>query len=546
MKIQEFTYAQRRTRDRIAVVVRSGRLRRGGGGYGGGGSATNGGGGTPGNVAYTAGVFQPSSGLISQCATPRSEQRSPNGPSVARSAGSRSPAENNFLRSWTNELYLWYREVPELDPNSASTTGAFFNQLKTFGSHGERSAARQVPFHVRNECVDCSVAVRCRGQLRCAILPCIGRPPRRIIVAYTEPNSPAAGVTLTRGAEIIQVDGQDAVNGNTQAIVDVLNAGVFPSAPNQTHSFVIRELSGTTRSITMTSANVTSSPVPTVSTLTTPSGPVGYLLFNDHIATAESALIDAITQLKGQNITDLVLDIRYNGGGYLDIASELAYMIGGQTTVGRTFERLQFNDKNPTTNPVTGAPLTPVPFFTTTQGFSVAQAVQTLPTLNLPRLYVLTGPGTCSASESIINSLRGVDIAVYQIGSTTCGKPYGFYPHRTTAARHTSRFSFRATMPRTSAPIGRLLAQQHLPAAGERIPGCSVADDFTRALGDANERRLATALAFRAGNNQATACPVASGVAPGGQLSKPNQALDQMEGFMIKSPARENRILREM
>ena len=48
--------------------------------------------------------------------------------------------------------------------------------------------------------------------------------------------------------------------------------------------------------------------------------------------------------------------------------------------------------------------------------------------MNLSRVYVLTGGTTCSASESIINGLRGVDVEVIQIGSTTCGKPYGFYP----------------------------------------------------------------------------------------------------------------------
>ncbi len=51
--------------------------------------------------------------------------------------------------------------------------------------------------------------------------------PRRIVVAYTEPGSTGA-VNLARGDEILQVDGADAVNGNTQAIVDTLNAGLFP------------------------------------------------------------------------------------------------------------------------------------------------------------------------------------------------------------------------------------------------------------------------------------------------------------------------------
>ena len=51
-----------------------------------------------------------------------------------------------------------------------------------------------------------------------------------------------------------------------------------------------------------------------------------------------------------------------------------------------------------------------------------------MPTLNLATVYVLTGAGTCSASEAIINGLRGVGVQVIEVGSTTCGKPYGFYP----------------------------------------------------------------------------------------------------------------------
>ena len=88
----------------------------------------------------------------------------------------------------------------------------------------------------------------------------------------------------------------------------------------------------------MTSVDVTSTPVQNVDTVTTASGKVGYMLFNDHIATAEQELIDAVNQLKTAGISDLVLDIRYNGGGFLDIASELAYMIAGnaRTTARRS------------------------------------------------------------------------------------------------------------------------------------------------------------------------------------------------------------------
>jgi hypothetical protein len=105
-----------------------------------------------------------------------------------------------------------------------------------------------------------------------------------------------------------------------------------------------------------------------VDVIETLTGDVGYMVFNDHIATAEQALIDAVNQLNayngGQGIDDLVLDIRYNGGGYLAIASQFAYMIAGPAaTAGRTFELLQFNDQHPITNPITGAAISPTPFY---------------------------------------------------------------------------------------------------------------------------------------------------------------------------------------
>jgi hypothetical protein len=137
-------------------------------------------------------------------------------------------------------------------------------------------------------------------------------------------------------------------------------------------------------------------------TLPTASGAVGYIQFNDHIATAEDDLEAAFKTLRDDNVTDLILDLRYNGGGYLDMASEVAlHDRQHHLTSGRTFEKLVFNDKNPTRDPVTGEQLTPTPFHSTSQGFSGA-AGRPLPTLNLDRVYIIAGPGTCSASESII------------------------------------------------------------------------------------------------------------------------------------------------
>jgi hypothetical protein len=287
----------------------------------------------------------------------------------------------------------------------------------------------------------------------------------------------------------------------------------------------------------MVSANVTSTPVQNVRTIRAAAGTVGYMLFNDHIATSEPLLVSAFGQLASAGVNELVLDIRYNGGGYLDIASEVAYMIAGPAaTTGRTFEKTTFNDKYPTRNPVTGETLNPIPFHTTSQGFS-GPSGQALPSLSLSRVTVLTSANTCSASESIVNSLRGVGVQVIEIGSTTCGKPFGFYPEDNCGTTYFSiQFQGVNDQGFGDYPDGFSPANA-TGTVGVQLPGCSVADDFSHALGDPAEARLAAALGYLA--NQG--CPPAT-AAPSGAVAA--RAVSAADGLLRRSPWRENRIFR--
>jgi hypothetical protein len=163
--------------------------------------------------------------------------------------------------------------------------------------------------------------------------------------------------------------------------------------------------------------------VPITRVVTSPGGRrVGYIQFNDHELGAQDDLIASFRQLQAQNVQDLVLDLRFNSGGFLYIAQTAASMITGPSAEGKVFERLQYNDKR-ALETASSALL----FSSRVQSFEGRNAVGTpLPQLNLSRVFVLTSGTTCSASESIINSLRGIDVQVVRVGSTTCGKPYGF------------------------------------------------------------------------------------------------------------------------
>jgi len=503
----------------------------------GGGGDGDGGGGLPnppsGNTAYTAGVYPAASTLANQCAAPRAGTNDRTGSAFT---------ENMFLRSWTNELYLWYREVPDRDPTGFTTEAYFRDVLKTTLTTSSGRAKDQFhftyPTDVWEDLSQSGIELGYGAQW----MVLASRPPRKIMVAYVEAGTPAsaASVNLARGAEVLFADGVDVVNANTQAAVDTLNDALFPDTTGRSHTFRIRDWAGTIRDVTMAPVAITHDPVPVTTVLDPTGARVGYLLFHDHIATAESGLIDAITQLRAANIQDLVLDVRYNGGGYLDIASQLAYMIAGVNTSGRVFERLVFNDKNPSTNPITGAPLTPTPFHTTALGFDTPRGTA-LPTLNLNRVYVLTGANTCSASESIINSLRGVGVDVYQIGSATCGKPYGFYPQNNCGTTYFS-IQFQGQNAAGFGDYADGFTPQNPGSPNTaRVNGCSVADDFSLALGDVNEGRLRAALAYRASGN--TTCPAATGVSPDTTLKGGRTELP--DGILWKSPMRENRILRD-
>lgn len=248
----------------------------------------------------------------------------------------------------------------------------------------------------------------------------------------------------------------------------------------------------------MTSATVTSAPVREIRTFDTAAGnKAAYVLFNTFgTSIAEEALFDAFTDLQGQGVDDLILDLRYNGGGFLDISSELAYMVAGPVaTNGRTYETLVFNDKFPTTNPVTGERLQPTPFHSTGQGFSVTSGTP-LPSLDLPRVFVLSTDGTCSASESFINSLEGIDVEVILIGSTTCGKPYGFYATDNCGTTYFT-IQFRGENDKGFGDYSDgFTPSNSTVVAGEPVTGCVVGDDFNSALGDSSEAMLSAALSY--------------------------------------------------
>ena len=507
--------AHHRVGFRLVLVALTLALAGCGGGGGGGGST----------AAVDSDTRPLSAKLQNVCVAPRSGIDPANGQSFTDQPGTVAQ-EKSWVRAYIDETYLWFDEIPaSVRADSYATPQAYFDALRTPALTA--SGKPKDRFHFRYD----TAAWQALSQSGAAVgygfelVVIKTTPPRDIRVAYTEPGTLAMAAGVVRGEKILVVDGADAING---ASVDVLNAGLYPKKANETHSFTVLDGNGIQRAFTLTSQTVTSTPVQNVKVIDTPPGRTGYLLFNDHVATSEGPLITAINELKAAGITDLVIDVRYNGGGYLSIASQLAYMVATPAaTNGTVFERLLFNSKNPFGLTAQEAI---TPFYSATRGLSTTSG-QALPQLGLSRVTLLTGPGTCSASESIANGLRGVNIRVDLIGETTCGKPYGFLPQDNCGTTYFA-IQFRGVNNKGTGDYADGLA-----------PTCQVADDFSRALGDPAEARLAAALSYRATGS----CPAASstfaktGVLQSGKSSDPADAADSFS--VVKPLSRTSKIL---
>jgi carboxyl-terminal processing protease len=398
--------------------------------------------------------------------------------------------ELKFLRAWSNQYYLWYNEIPNTYRMADFTSALdYFNVLKTTALTASGKPKDQFHFTypsaeweaLSNAGIDLGYGVTWSRNSATA--------PRTWLATVIEPGSPAAVGGMRRGDMLITVDGVDFVNASDKASVQKINAGLFPQSAGERHTLTLQR-GASTIDLVLTATAVSADPVKNVKVLDTASGKVGYLTFDSFNAVAEKQLVTAFTQLRNAGVNDLVLDLRYNGGGLLDVASELAYMIAGPAqTSGKAFQRTLYNDK-------IGAQ-SPILFRGAAYGFASPDPVpagQVLPYLGLKRVTVLTTAGTCSASEAVINGLRGVDVEVNLIGGQTCGKPFGFTPVPNCGTTYFS-VEFQVVNQKGFGDY-----------AGGMAPTCSVPDDLAHAVGDPAEGLLAAALSYRASN----ACPVST------------------------------------
>lgn len=226
-------------------------------------------------------------------------------------------------------------------------------------------------------------------------------------VRYVVKDSDASTKDIGRGDFFLTVDGQQL---NLNNYIDLLfgeNDTYTLGMANLDSQTNILSLNGETVTLTK-EENLLEDPILTANTLDIDGKKVGYLMYNSFNDTFDEELNDVFAGFKAEGVNELVLDLRYNGGGSVNTSRLLASMIYG-TNTDEVFVRQRYNDKIQE-------------FFSDTRYFAETTVDgSAINTLNLNRVFILTSSRTASASELVINGLAPY-IEVVQIGDVTVGK----------------------------------------------------------------------------------------------------------------------------
>lgn len=375
---------------------------------------------------------------------PASAQNGPSNCSVV--------SQNLYVRDVLNDLYLWYDHLPAVNAATYSSPEAYLDAVRYRPIDNTysyiTSAASNDAFYSDSQFIGIGLSTQIVGS------------EMRVLQVFDL--SPALEAGLGRGHRITMINGRSVeelvTNGQIGTAFGASAIGV-----QATVEFVTR--TGERKQAEMTKRLVTIPTVSLTSVFEVDGRRVGYLFFRNFVRPSYAALDEAFAALREAGATELVLDLRYNGGGLVDVAVHLASLIGGPGLSGQPLATYAHNNKNAARN-------------TTLRFETLAQEVP-----NLSRLVVVTTRSSASASELVINALRPY-MPVAVIGDTTYGKPVGQYG-----------ITF---CDKVLAPVSFSLKNAN--GEGDYFTGlpptCAAPDDIAYDLGDPREGSFAEALTY--------------------------------------------------
>jgi len=324
---------------------------------------------------------------------------------------------NDFIWKGLNNYYLWQADVPNLSDETYDTQEKINGFVQQYGPADlfeallyerdvvDRWSVLFADYHALENALQ---GVYTTNGVEFVLVYVPGSQTNIFgYVRYIMPNSDASTKDIHRGDVFYAINGTPLTVSNYQ---DLLG--------QQTYTLNLADYNGGAltpngESVSLIRSEYAENPVYTTSVVNQGGHTIGYLMYNGFYSYYNGDLNAAFGALKNAGVTDLVLDLRYNGGGSVQTATYLASMITGQFN-GQLFAQQQWNQKVQPHLDQSDI----INRFTNNMGG------QALNSLNLDRVYILTTGSTASASELVINCLEPyIDVVV--IGTTTTGKNVG-------------------------------------------------------------------------------------------------------------------------
>jgi carboxyl-terminal processing protease len=356
--------------------------------------------------------------------------------------------QNEWVYNVMQHVYLWNDELLEVDPTTFDSPPDLVRELRVDVDRWSRVADQQRTEALFQEGKTISLGFGTRRDAD-----------NRVVVSLVHEHSPAGEAGMRRGDVIEKVGGFTVEELDEQSLWGEIYG------PNEPGVEVDLEVSGgnETREIRLVKDWVDIVTVPQVEFLEVDGKRVGYLVFSSFLEPALVELNDAFGEFVDADIRDVIVDVRYNGGGLVRVARHLINLLAGAQADGKVSYRVEYNDALSDENDV--------------RRLSASESS----IVNLETVTFITTRSSVSATELVINALRPhVDVRV--VGTRTGGKPVG--------SRH---FTF---CEQVLAPITfQIVNSEGFGDYFEGIdPDCSAGDGLSQPLGDPAEDGLAEAL----------------------------------------------------
>ena len=338
--------------------------------------------------------------------------------------GERNLVVENFIYRGLNDVYLYKADVPVLADNYFSSQVERNDFLDNYATpedlfkNGLKSPQDRFSFliddYIELENMLSGISTTSGMDFGVSVYP---NDDSKVLgyVRYVLPNTSASENGVDRGMIFNRINGEYLTRNNYRTLI---------ALPNLTIGLARIENGGNVididQTITLRQAEYTENPVYIAKTFEFDGEKVGYLMYNSFTNEFDSELNAAFAKFKGEAITNLILDLRYNGGGSVETASDLASMITGQFE-GQVFAKQRWNEKYQRLFEENN-PQRLLNLFN-----NKIWNGENINSLNLNKVYIIATGSSASASELVINGLKA-HIDVVHVGTNTVGKFQGSIP----------------------------------------------------------------------------------------------------------------------